>query len=229
MKKHLLLILSIALSSYSILNAQSFHKRAVVVDFGAGVTISKNQIEQQYNSQVWNGSGFTTVPVQKDTTDVGGAFVFPLTVEYGLKNWLGIGGKVGYAKYFTNNDSLGNPESDIRGLDAGLILNLHFIKVSRFDLPFGVCIGYSNFKMTSHDSLQSIAKDHGFNYSFSAIPRFYFGKHIGLSINLGYTVSTYPSLLFSNKNDANVNDNDDLDFKLKSSGGNIGVGLLVKF
>lgn len=229
MKKNLLLIFAVALSSFTALNAQSFRKRAVVVDFGAGVTISQTQIEQQYNSQVWNGSGFTIVPIQKDTTDVSGAFVFPLTVEYGLKNWLGIGGKVGYAKYFTNNDSLGKPKSDIRGLDAGILVNFHFIKVSRFDLPFGAYIGYSNFKMISNDSLESIAKDNGFNYSFSANPRFYFGKHIGLSVNLGYTVSSYPSLLFSNKNDANVNDNDDLDFKLKSSGGNIGVGLLVKF
>jgi hypothetical protein len=167
--------------------------------------------------------------VQKDTTDISGAFVFPLTVEYGLKNWLGIGGKVGYAKYFTNNDSLGNAESDIRGLDAGVIVNFHFIKVSKFDLPLGVCFAYSNFKMISNDSLQTIAKDNGFNYNFSANPRFYFGKHIGLSVNLGYTVYTYPSLLFSNKNDSNINDNDDLRFKLKSSGGNIGVGLLVKF
>ncbi|MGB3948015.1 MAG: outer membrane beta-barrel protein [Bacteroidia bacterium] len=229
MKKTFFLLVASILTSYTTVNAQSFHKRAVVVDFGAGINISQTEIKQQYNRQVWNGSGFTIMPVKKDTTDISGAFVFPLTVEYGLKNWLGVGGKIGYAKYFTSNDSLGNAESDVRGLDAGILLNFHFIKISKFDLPLGVTFAYSNFKMISNDSLQTIAKDNGFNYSFSANPRFYFGNHIGVSVNLGYTVYTYPSLLFSDKNDSNLNDNDDMKFKLKSSGGNIGVGLLVKF
>lgn len=229
MKKSLFLIASIILAWYSTINAQSFSKGSVVFDFGAGMTISQTQIEQQYNSQVSTGGGISTVPVQKDTTDISGAFVFPITVEYGVKNWLGIAAKVGYAKYFTNTDSLGNAESDIRGLDAGILVNIHILKLLKFDLPLGASFGYSNFKLMSNDSLQTIAKDNGFNYSFTLNPRYYFSKHFGVSVNLGYTAYTYPSLLFSDKNDSNINDNDDLKFKLKSSGGNIGVSLLVKF
>jgi len=206
-------------------NAQkkAFHKGAVVVDLGIGVSVYKTDLEDAYNSQVWNGSSFTTTRIKKDTTDVSGATVYPLTVEYGLKNWLGVAGRVAYSKYFSEKDSLSGIKVGVRGIDAGLILNLHLIKTNRFDMPIGISLGYSNFKLDSKDSLNSMATDNGINYGFAAVPRFYFGEHIGLSINLGYTVHTYPSVLFSNMNDSNLNNDNDRIFKLKSSGGNIGV------
>ncbi len=228
MKKNILIIIGVILL-YNTSKAQSFHKGAIVVDLGVGLNISKTAIEDEYNSQVWNGSSFSTVRVKKDTTDRAGSVVYPLTVEYGVKNWLGIAGRVSYSKYITGNDSAGGIKANIRGIDAGLIFNLHLIKTKRFDMPIGLSLAYSNFKIDSKDSLQSMAKDNGLSYGFAAVPRIYFGDHIGLSFNLGYMAYTYPSVLFSNKNDPNINDNDDRLFKLKTSGTNIGVGLLVKF
>lgn len=227
MKKHILVIIGTVLFM-STIKAQSFHKGAIVIDLGAGLNISKTTIEEEYNSQIWTGSGLTTVRIQKDTTDASAAAVYPLTVEYGVKNWLGIAGRVALSKYFSGADSANGVKVDARGIDAGVVFNLHLIKTKRFDMPIGVTLGYSNFKMTSNDALQSKAKDNGLNYGFAAVPRIYFGNHIGLSINLGYMVYTYPNLLFSNKNDSNVNDNNDHEFKLKATGANIGVGLIIK-
>ncbi|MES2140151.1 MAG: hypothetical protein V4511_10630 [Bacteroidota bacterium] len=230
MKKITLTFVAIALF-ITASNAQkkAFHKGAVVVDLGIGVSVYKTDLEDAYNGQVWNGTSFTTTRIKKDTSDVSGASVYPLTIEYGLKNWLGVTTRIAYSRYFSEKDSVSGIKVGIRGIDAGLGLNLHLIKTNRFDMPIGITLGYSNFMLDSKDSLNSIAKDNGFNYGFAAVPRFYFGEHIGLSINAGYMVYSFPSILFSNKNDSNINNNTDRIFKLKASGVNIGVGLLIKF
>lgn len=230
MKKIALTLAVIALFiSSSKAQKKAFHKGAIVVDLGIGVSIYKTQLQDEYNNQVWNGSSFNTIRIKKDTSNSSGAAIYPLTIEYGLKNWLGVAARVAYSKYFSEKDSISGIKVGVRGIDAGLVLNLHLIKTNRFDMPIGVTIGYSHFKLDSKDSLNSIAKDNGFNYGFAAIPRFYFGEHIGLSINLGYVAYSFPSILFSNKNDSNINNNNDRIFKLKASGANIGVGLIVKF
>lgn len=226
MKQFILITLGLIFTNA--IYSQAFHKHAVVVDIGAGLNISKVAVQDAYNTQMWNGSGFNTVRIQKDTNDRAGAVVYPLTIEYGVKNWLGIAGRVAYSKYFAGTDSASGVKPNVRGIDAGLVFNLHLIKTKRFDMPIGVTLGYSNFKLESKDSIQSMAKDNGLNYGFAAVPRLYFGKHFGVSLNVGYMVYTYPNLLFSNKNDSNVNDNNDRIYKLKSSGTNIGVSILIK-
>ena len=230
MKKITLTLIAITmLINSSSAQKKAFHKGVVIVDLGIGVSAYKTDLEDAYNSKVWNGSSFNTVRVKKDTSNASAAAVYPFNIEFGLKNWLGIGARVAYSKYFSEKDSISGLKVGVRGIDAGLVLNLHLIKSNRFDLPIGLTLGYSNFQLDSKDSLNTIAKDNGLNYGFAAVPRFYFGEHIGLSLNLGYTVYSYPSILFSNKNDSNINDDTDRVFKLKASGANIGIGLLIKF
>lgn len=228
MKKITLTLAGIALL-ITTSKAQAFHKGAIVVDLGAGVSVFKTDIKEEYNNQLWNGSSITTIRVKKDTTSGAGAATYPLTVEYGLKNWLGVAARLAYSKYFSEKDSISGLKVAVRGIDAGLVLNLHLIKTNRFEMPISATLGYSSFKLDSKDSLNSIAKDNGINYGFSLVPRFYFGNHIGLSLQVGYIAYSYPSILFSNNNDANMNDNNNHTFKLKASGANIGAGLIVKF
>jgi len=230
MKKIVLTFSGIALLiTSSMAQKKAFHKGVLVVDLGIGVSIYKTTLQDQYNNQVWNGSSFNTIRIKKDTSNASGAAIYPLTIEYGLKNWLGVGARVAYSKYFSEKDSVSGLKIAVTGIDAGLVLNLHFIKTNHFDMPIGVTIGYANFKLDNKDSLNSMAKDNGLNYGFEAVPRFYFGKHFGLFANLGYVAYNFPSILFSNKNDSNINDNNDRVFKIKNSGANIGVGLIVKF
>ncbi|MCE9538943.1 MAG: hypothetical protein K8R85_06970 [Bacteroidetes bacterium] len=228
MKKIKLTFIAIALIINTSKGQDAFHKGAVVIDLGIGASVYKTELEDAYNTKVWNGTSFTTTRIKKDTSNISGATVIPLNIEYGLKNWLGVATRVAYSRYFSEKDSLSGIKIGIRGIDAGLSLNLHLIKTDHFDMPIGVTIGYSNFKVDSKDSLNTIAKDNGLNYGFALVPRFYFGEHIGLSINAGYMVYNFPSIAFSNKNDPNINNNTDRVFKLKSSGVNISVGLLIK-
>jgi len=101
MKKVTLTFVAISLF-ITVSNAQkkAFHKGAVVVDLGIGVSVYKTDLEDAYNGQVWNGTSFTTTRIKKDTSDVSGATVYPLNIEFGLKNWLGLAARVAYSKYF---------------------------------------------------------------------------------------------------------------------------------
>lgn len=227
MKQILLFIVGLTIAGTAC--SQAFHKHSVVVDIGAGLNISKTAVIDAYNTQMWTGSGFSTVRIQKDTNDKNAAVIYPLTVEYGVKNWLGIAGKVAYSKYLTGTDSVSGVKSDVRGIDAGVIFNLHLIKTKRFDMPIGLSLGYSNIKFTGKDSLQTMAKDNGLTYGFAAVPRFYLNNHFGFALNVGYIVYTYPNLLFSNQSDPNLNDDIDRVFKLQSNSTNIGISMLVKF
>lgn len=219
-----LLLTCLSFAVYS----QAFHKGAIVLDLGIAANISNATVQDEYNTSLWNGTSFTNVRLKKDTNNLTAAAVYPVTIEYGVKNWLGIAGRFAYSKYLSQVDSLSGAKSAIRGLDAGVILNFHFIKTKRIDIPLGITVGYSNFKMESKDSLKSMATDHGLNYGFSVVPRLYFGEHFGLSLNLGYMAYTYPSLLFSNANNSNLNNANDRVFSLKTSGTNIGIGILIK-
>jgi hypothetical protein len=94
-------------------------------------------------------------------------------------------------------------------------------------MPISFMIGYSNFKYDANnpnpvDNL--IATDNGLNYGISLIPRFYFGNHIGVFLNLGYMGYNYPSISIS----SNLNQLDYSKFSIKGDGGNIGVGLIIK-
>src|SRR5665213_2750800 len=98
MKKFTLLFIGIAILS-SILKAQdkTFHKGLIVVNLGIDVSGYKTNIQDAYNNKVWNGGSFSTIRIQKNSTDGSGAAIYPLTIEYGLKNWLGVAARVAYS------------------------------------------------------------------------------------------------------------------------------------
>ncbi len=226
MKKNILLFYATFLFIVTT-NAQNkaFHNGIVTIDFGVGLSIYGNQIHKEYDTKMFNG---TIVKSDQNNSDGAVATVIPFTLEYGVTNWLGVGGRFAYSKYINNADSTkSNTTPEVRGLDGSVFLNLHLIKSKRFDMPISFMIGYSNFKYDANnpnpiDNL--IATDNGLNYGISLIPRFYFGNHIGVFFNLGYMGYNYPSISIS----SNLNQLDYSKFSIKGDGGNIGVGLIIK-
>lgn len=229
MKKITLLLAGIILLVNSVKAQKAFEKGNVTIDLGVGLGIYGTKLHEERDVQVWTPSGVTTIRETNDTTDGAAATIFPLKFEYGITNWLGIGARFAYSKYIAGSDSTNNTKPTVTGLDAGLILNFHFIKTKRFDLPLSVTIGYSNFRYKANDAANSIAKDNGLNYGVALIPRIYFGDHIGIFFNLGYVGYNYPSMLFSNNKDSNLNEEDNYEFKFKFNGANLGLGLVLKF
>ena len=232
MKKVTLLFIAFAICG-NILKAQekAFQKGKISISIGAGLGVYKTKSHQAQDQSVYSGGSVHTIRAIKDTTGGAGAGIFPVTLEYGLTNWLGIGGRFAYSKYIAKGDSTNkNIKPTVFGFDGDVALSLHFIKTVHFDMPLQFTAGYSNLKYLSNDSNKDMAKGGGYNYAVSLVPRIYFGKHIGMFFNVGYVGYSYPNLIFSNNSSSNTNaDSGNLKFRLNGSGVNIGGGLVVKF
>lgn len=240
--------------SFNVLNAQedkAFHKGSITIDPSIGFAIYKTKVHGEYDENYWNA---TTMSIEKrrvveDTTDGAGATIYGLTGEYGVTDWLGIGFRFAYSNYIeeTQYDTVYTPtkvtysyKPKARSIDFGLNVNFHLVKGKRFDMPLCLTMGYSNFKysqnnpdtdISSVDNSGAMAKDNGMNYGILLMPKIYFGKeqHVGLAFHVGYMGYNYPSFLFSNNSDSNLNDENNWKYKLKGNGFNIGIGLSVKF
>ncbi|MGQ0829064.1 MAG: hypothetical protein ACT4ON_11805 [Bacteroidota bacterium] len=221
MKKITLLIAGIIFLANTVKAQKAFEKGTIAVDLGIGIAVYGTKLHSQTTS------GNKTY--ESDTTDGAVSVIYPLAIEYGVSNWLGIGARFAYSSYFEERDSITGEKASVRGIDADIVLNFHLIKTKRFDLPIGLIVGYSNFNFKFNDPSNTVGKDDGMNYGIMLTPRIYFGDHIGIFFNLGYLGYTYPNIQFSSNTDPNINDNNNWVFKLKGNGGNVGLGLVAKF
>ena len=196
--KKLLLFITIALLGTA-LKAQekSFQKGKIIISVGANLGVYGTKTHQEQDKSVLISGAVQTVRTVKDTTGGAGSGVFPLTIEYGITNWLGVGARFGYSKYIAKADSANkNTKPTVIGLDGDLVLSLHFIKTVHFDMPLEFVAGYSHLNYMSNDQNGSAAKSGGLNYGFALVPHIYFGKHVGMFFNLGYSGTVIPILFF---------------------------------
>lgn len=235
MKKLLLSFLALTLIA-TVSTAQdekAFAKGRMTVSLGAGFGIYGTKVHTEYDQQVpyWNGSSIAweTRRYTNDTTDGAISAIYPLTFEYGVTNWLGLGARFAYSGYFQETDSISGVQSKVRAMDVDFVANFHLVKSRRFDMPICVTIGYSNIHFWSNDPANSQAKDNGLNYGIGLMPRIYFGNHIGMFFNLGYVGYNYPSFVFFNDTDSNLNSVNNWKYSLKGNGLNMGIGLIGKF
>lgn len=209
---------------------KAFKKGNFTISVGAAAAGYKTEVTQEYDSVYWDGTSLQTVRANSTDSDGAVSVIFPLSLEYGLTNWLGIGARVGYSKYLAAADSTNaNVRPKVSSFDVDGLVNLHFVKTKRFDMPLCIAVGYSNFTYKSLDSLESKAKDGGLNMAISIAPRIYFGEHVGMYFDLGYAAYSYPSMTFSNSMDSNVNQTNNQKFALKGKGVTFGLGLMFKF
>lgn len=208
MKKIILIGLIASMSS---LNAQkSFEKKANVFCVGLDLGL------YNYVSTIASTNSSKTSSAKNRSL----SFVY----ERGVCNWLGIGAKFQMSNYFTEKDSATGEKPTVKAVDGTIIINTHFIKTRRFDFVAGFDVGYSSINWNAKDSFVSGANGGGLTYDFHIQPRFYFGNHFGMFVNLAYANYNYQNLDFKN---TAVNLKDVLD--LNGAGTNIGFGLQVKF
>ncbi len=207
--KKIIFVLCI-LSSVSLLAQKSFEKKTNVIGFGADLGI------YNYTSTIKSYS--------VSNTDKAANKMLSLQYERGILNWLGVGAKVLISDYFTETDSITHEKPSVQALDATILVNAHFVRVKYVDMFAGFNIGYSTLNWEARDQFISKAQGGGLVYDLHLQPRFYFGKHIGMSVNLGYVNYNYQGLDFTNivTNLPGVLD-------LKGGGVNFGIGLQGKF
>jgi hypothetical protein len=198
------------LCSINLVAQQSFEKKSNVVAFGADLGV--------YN--------YVSKVASNKQSDVSTAANKMLSLQYerGVSNWLGIGAKVLLSDYFTSKDTITNSKPSITGLDATIFVNAHFLRTRRVDMFAGFNFGYSTLNWEARDQYISAAKGGGLVFDLHLQPRFYFGDHIGMFINLAYVNYSYKDLDFKN---TVTNIPDVLD--LTGGGVNFGFGFQGKF
>lgn len=205
-------IIAVLLVVFSLnVNAQkSFEKNVNVVAFGLDLGI------YNYTSKIASSP--------KSDNSAAANKMLSLQYERGVLNWLGVGAKVQLSDYFTEKDTITNSKPSVKALDATLLVNAHFVRAKRVDMFAGFNVGYSTMRWEARDQYISGAKGGGLVYDLHLQPRFYFGDHVGMFINLAYVHYGYKNMDFKN---TFYNENDVLD--LTGGGVNFGLGLQVKF
>jgi len=215
---------------------KAFKKGDMSLEIGAGFGIygTHSYDTRNVDQVVISGGVPTVVKVRqsKDTTDGAVSAIYPITFQYGVTNWLGLGARFAFAKYIASSDSTNNnTRPTVTGIDADIFADFHLVKSKHFDMPIRVTMGYSNIHYLANDANDSKAKGGGLNYGIALVPRIFFGDHIGIYFNLGYAGYNYANLIFSDKQDSNHNTDNgqDLKYRLSGNGVNIGLGLVGKF
>jgi hypothetical protein len=193
------------------LNAQkSFEKKTNVIGFGLDLGI------YDYVSTIGSSSASSNSKAANK--------MLSLQYERGILNWLGIGAKVQLSDYFTEKDSVTGSKPSVKAIDATILVNAHFFRSKYVDLLAGFNVGYSHLNWEARDANISAAKGGGMAIDFHIQPRFYFGNHVGMFINLAYVNYNYQNMDFTNTT-SKVNDILDL----KGGGVNFGLGFQGKF
>ena len=189
---------------------KSFQKGTNVVAFGLDLGL------YSYTSRIASNS----------TSDNSAAANKMLSLQYerGLINWLGVGAKVQLSDYFTETDSVTHTKPSVRAIDATVLVNAHFVRAKYVDMMGGFNIGYSYMNWEARDAYISGATGGGLVFDIHVQPRFYFGKHVGMFINLAYVNYSYNNLDFKN---TYTNYIDVL--SLKGGGVNFGFGFQGRF
>ncbi len=200
----------VVLASLQSFAQKSFKKNTNVIAFGADIGV------YNYTSKVSTNS--------TSNTDNAANKTLSLQYERGILNWLGIGAKVGISDYFTSKDTITHTKPSVKAIDASLLVNAHFVRAKYVDMFGGFNIGYSHMNWEARDQNISNATGGGLMYDIHLQPRFYFGQHIGMFINLAYIHYSYPHMDFQN---TYTKYTDILD--LRGGGINFGLGIQGKF
>ncbi|MCZ8284025.1 MAG: hypothetical protein O9353_01100 [Bacteroidia bacterium] len=197
-------------STLSTFAQKSFEQNTNVIAFGADLGL------YNYTSKVATNPRSTASASLNKTLS--------LHYERGVLNWLGIGAKVGISDYFTETDSITGNKAKVQAIDASLLVNAHFVRAKYVDMLGGFNIGYSHMNYSAGDEFISNAKGGGLMYDIHIQPRFYFGKHVGMFINLAYIHYSYNHMDFTNT----FTRLDDV-VSLNGGGVNFGLGIQGKF
>jgi hypothetical protein len=208
MKK--VVVLLIVLCALNLSAQKSFEKKTNVIGFGMDLGF--------YN--------YTSKVATNTTSDQSGALNKMLSLQYerGILNWLGVGTKVQLSDYFTSTDSVTHTKPSVKAIDGSLFLNAHFVRTKHVDMLAGFNVGYSHMNYEARDQAISSATGGGIMYDLHLQPRFYFGNHVGMFINLAYVHYGYRNMDFQN---TYSHANNILD--LTGGGINFGFGIQGKF
>jgi hypothetical protein len=217
MKKIILIITALAVFSNGKAQDDAFHQGNVAIGLGVGFGVYITETHYSYK-----GSS------HHYTTEGAVCMMYPLTAEYGVTDWLGVGGRFAYSDFLTLRNSQTGFKRSIRIIDTDFMVNFHLIKTDKFDMPIVVTAGLSNYRLAENDLSHNMRKDNGINYGLSLNPRIYFNDYVGMYFIFGYGGFNYSDLTYSNDRSKNINPTG-TKITYRGDGTNLGMGVTVKF
>jgi hypothetical protein len=198
--------------------SQSFYKGINVIDLRGELAAYKTESHDKV----------------KNTSSSGGAAskLLNLTYERGLFTIMGVGLKMQYDSYFTDEDTILHtpPQANeivqpsVRSFDIAPVVNVHLARGPHFDFDLGMTYGISFLGYRLNDATDARARGTGTWFDVHMSPRFYFGEHFGMHLNLSYARFNYPSVIAESSTTQAINA-----FSLRGGGMTFGIGFNYRF
>lgn len=228
MKKLLFLLLVLFLLPFQNVKGQAFQKGNFNIDLGIGFGAYKTVTTYTTPEIIFLG---ITIPPQTFKDEDGAVSgMIPLSLEYGISNKFGLGLEfcsVNYAIDDSTENNAGdivqNNTESVKSKDLMLFVNYHLLESDKNDLFIGLGFGSSSVVWTFKDNSTYEYSGRGGLFKLYIKDRLFFGEHVGMLFNLGYTSYVY--------NDMETSDNNAIleGLKWNVKGLNMGVGLALKF
>jgi hypothetical protein len=190
--------------------AQAFSKGEKVI--GTGIKISIYSVNAPENND-------------PDEDGPGAAsFTIPITFEYALTDHIGLGAEVGFANFFTEEDTITRAIAEASSFDLLFTGDYHWVRGGKVDLCTGLGLGFSSFQYESNDHVNSRFESTGFYLHLNLLKaRFYIGNSFALGLNIGVP--------YMNFDGGRIEDDLGTDFAypLSFSGVDLGATLSFKF
>ena len=207
MKHFLIAIILLLTTNY--LQAQTFVKKDIILEAGAGLGIYDTHVIQKSNNTNEKSRAAT--------------WVFPVSLEYAVSKRLGIGVAYKFSNFITGKNDTTITNSTIRAHDIALKPSFHIFRKKRLDVYVGGLFGLSLFNYQVNDNLKSSAKGEGTIIALFLGSRLYVSDHFGFTFNYTFNRYNYFNLKLAN----NIGQTDNLDLDLKR--GNVNIGLAYRF
>ncbi len=196
------------------INAQSFHKRAVVFDLNTGIEFYNTTLNYKTNRLSFNGD---TVVLSK----AGNANV-SLGVEIGLGKRVGIGLRGKANQFFSDVDAVTEKNTDITSTDLLFMINIHPVVRKKLDIILGSEFGVSGFNVRMEDLDHTLISGNGGFFSVYLNPRVYLGR-------FGFNLKTYLPFVWYQDLKSNAQEFDKfLLSQWKGNGIGVAVGVQVR-
>jgi hypothetical protein len=170
--------------------AQSFHRRAVVIDLNTGFEFYNTTLNYKIDDP--NFVRDTIISGEAGNTN------FALGVEVGLGKHFGVGVRGKANRFVSDIDAVTQSRVDARSTDLMLTINIHPVVRNKFDLILGSEIGLSGFNFNVNDVENTVIKGTGSFFTVYLNPRIYFGR-FGINLKAYVPFTTYNDLDASNK------------------------------
>lgn len=196
-----------------VVNAQSFYKKALVLDAKLGVDV--------YDTEYY----YKIISSGVDTTETGKAVNrnFSLGLEYGVLDRLGLGIRAKFNRYFADKDKVTNKDPDITALDYMATINFHIVKANVFNLFIGTEIGGTHLNYISNNKDNLNIYGNGLYFNLHLSPRIWI-KRVGVLVDVSMPYVSYQNLTTNN-----TDINKSILSNWKGLGYNINIGLMCRF